>query len=46
MSPVDRSLYSLPAMLDGRGTIVRPDFVALEPKIAAFRDWLMEQVAR
>ena len=29
MSPVDRSLYSLPAMLDGRGNIVRPDFVAL-----------------
>ncbi|NUT00783.1 MAG: DUF1996 domain-containing protein [Sphingomonas sp.] len=29
MSPVDRSLYSLPAMLDGRGNMVRPDFVSL-----------------
>jgi lysophospholipase L1-like esterase len=29
MSPVDRSLYSVPAMLDGRGNMVRPDFVAL-----------------
>ena len=29
MSPVDRSLYSLPAMLDGRGNMVRPDYVGL-----------------
>jgi hypothetical protein len=29
MSPVDRSLYSIPAMLDGRGNMVRPDFTAL-----------------
>jgi lysophospholipase L1-like esterase len=29
MSRVDRSLYSIPAMLDGRGNMVRPDFSAL-----------------
>lgn len=29
MSRVERSHYSLPAMLDGRGNVVRPDYVAL-----------------
>ena len=29
MSPVDRSLYSMTAMLDGRGNMVRPDYVGL-----------------
>jgi hypothetical protein len=29
MSPVDRSLYTIPAMLDGGGNMVRPDYVSL-----------------
>ena len=29
MSRVDRSLYTVPAMLDGAGNIVRPDYVSL-----------------
>lgn len=29
MSPVDRSHYSVPAMLDGRGNMVRPDFMTI-----------------
>jgi hypothetical protein len=29
MSPLNRSAYWMPAMLDGRGNVVRPDFVSI-----------------
>ena len=29
MSPLNRSAYWMPAMLDGRGNVVRPDYVAI-----------------
>ena len=29
MSPLNRSAYWMPAMLDGKGNVVRPDFVAI-----------------
>jgi hypothetical protein len=35
MSPVDRSLYTIPAMFDGGGNMVRPDYVSLEFKSPA-----------
>ena len=29
MSPVNRSAYWMPAMLDGKGSVVRPDYIAI-----------------
>jgi hypothetical protein len=39
MSPVNRSAYWMPAMLDGRGNVVRPDYVTIYYKRYPASSW-------